>query len=223
VIVVLGFAWISLPLGIFTKFALVLVSSLGLTLAMYELIVRRNAVLRILHGMRVRSAPVTRGALYRAAAQMLIVGCLVFASVLDARSAPIEGRWWADGGFAQVEITERSGELVGRVVWLRSPFDEHGCPLVDSRNPDPALRTRSVEGLELLSGLRRDATDTQTWTGGRIYDPGSGRSYRLAVRMEGADRLVLRGFIGFELIGQTRTWFRVREEGDGAPICASQR
>jgi uncharacterized protein (DUF2147 family) len=130
----------------------------------------------------------------------------------SARAADPTGLWWADGGAAKVEIMRCGEALCGTVVWLRSPFDLNGCPLRDDKNPDPELRGREVLGLQLLHGLRPSGGDAGAWKGGRIYDPGAGRSYRATLRMEGPDRLKLRGYVGIRLLGRTTDWIRVREE-----------
>jgi len=124
-------------------------------------------------------------------------------------STPI-GLWYAEGGAAQVEITPCGQELCGRVVWLRSPFDEDGCDQRDRFNPDPALRDRPIVGLQILSGLT--ASDDRTWSGGAIYDPTRGSIYRCTLQLDGENRLHLRGYIGVPLLGRTTTWFRVGSE-----------
>ena len=122
------------------------------------------------------------------------------------------GLWWAEGGAAQVEIGACGEGLCGTVTWLRSPFDENGCPMRDSRNPDPHERERSLVGIEILRGLRATADG---WSGGEIYDPTSGRRYSAAVAMDGPDRLRVRGYLGIRLLGRTTVWTRVQ----GEPVC----
>ena len=122
------------------------------------------------------------------------------------------GLWWAEGGAAQVEIFPCSKALCGRVVWLRSPFDDDGCPVHDEHNPNPALRDRELIGMEFLSGLRPSQNTSSLWTDGRIYDPTSGRTYHAALSVDGPRRLRLRGYLGFQLLGRTTTWFRVGGE-----------
>ncbi len=122
------------------------------------------------------------------------------------------GLWWAEGGAAQVEIFPCAKGLCGRVVWLRSPFDENGCPVRDEHNPNPALRDRELMGLELLSGLRPSQNAPNVWTGGQIYDPTSGRTYRAALSLDGPRRLLLRGYLGIQLLGRTTAWIRVGGE-----------
>jgi uncharacterized protein (DUF2147 family) len=94
---------------------------------------------------------------------------------------------------------------------LRSPFDEDGCEWRDSRNPDPDLRDRPLIGLQILSGLHA-ADDDRSWSGGLIYDPTSGRTYRCTLELDGENRAHLRGYIGVPLLGRTTTWIRVGSE-----------
>jgi uncharacterized protein (DUF2147 family) len=128
------------------------------------------------------------------------------------------GLWNAEGGAAVVEVRQCAGALCGRVVWLRSPLDEGGCELRDKNNPDSALRKRPVLGLEILRGLLPSSQDPLTWTGGTIYDPVSGNTYRCQLKLESSDRLYLRGYIAIPLVGRTTTWTRVRS---GNSKCAS--
>jgi uncharacterized protein (DUF2147 family) len=130
----------------------------------------------------------------------------------SARASDPTGIWWADGGAAKVEIEHCGDALCGNVVWLRSPFDPNGCPLRDDHNPDPALRERDVLGLRMLAGLRRSDSDPREWLDGEIYDPGAGRNYSATLRMDGPDRLKLRGYLGFRILGRTTNWIRVRDE-----------
>ena len=122
------------------------------------------------------------------------------------------GIWYAEGGAAQIDLRDCGGALCGRVVWLRSPFDEHGCELRDRYNPVTSLRQRPVIGLEILRGLTRSASADGVWTDGTIYDPGSGNTYRASLTVADENRLELRGYVGIPLLGRTATWFRVGAE-----------
>jgi uncharacterized protein (DUF2147 family) len=121
------------------------------------------------------------------------------------------GLWWVDRGSAKVEITRSGDELRGRIVWLRSPFGMDGCPLRDTENRDPEMRDRPVLGLEIVRGLI-ESEEEGVWTGGEVYEPDSGRSFRCTLELDGPDRLQIRGYIGFRLLGRTTTWFRVGSE-----------
>jgi uncharacterized protein (DUF2147 family) len=122
------------------------------------------------------------------------------------------GLWYAEGGAAQVEIHTCGDALCGRIVWLRSPWDETGCELRDHSNSNVSLRDRPLLGLEILQGLKQSDAAGQIWTDGAIYDPTSGKTYACSLRMEGDDRLHLRGYLGVPLLGRTTTWIRVGSE-----------
>ncbi|MBW2240548.1 MAG: DUF2147 domain-containing protein [Deltaproteobacteria bacterium] len=130
-----------------------------------------------------------------------------------------EGLWWAEGGSARVEIGRCGEGLCGQVVWLRSPMDEFGCAVRDDQNPDPGLRTRGMVGIQLLRGLHPSPTDPDEWAGGSIYDPTSGRTYSAVIRLDGQDRLHVRGFLGFRLLGRSTIWNRVQPASAAAAQC----
>jgi len=208
-IVVPGYFLVRLPLGVAPKFILLLLVSVLLTFAVYHFIVREVAAARFLFGMRPKACPLPRLAHRSAAAGLLLVLSLATAARADATP---EGRWYAEGGAAQVDIARCQEALCGRVVWLRSPFDENGCPLTDRENPDEALRERSVIGLEILRDLKPAPEVLGSWTGGHIYDPTSGRTYGCNLSLDGPDRIRLRGYLGITLLGRTTTWIRVGSE-----------
>jgi uncharacterized protein (DUF2147 family) len=220
-IVLPGYWVVGLPLGIATKYMLLLLLAVAITMGTYHWLVRPFAVPRFLLGMRVKACPLRRPvALSPSAVALLVavVGVALPSRAFSSAATPI-GVWYAEGGAAKVGIEPCDGEkLCGRVLWLRSPLDENGCPLRDRHNPDPALRGREVEGLEVLRGLR--AGEDKTWTDGTIYDPASGYTYRCQLTFDGNDRLRLRGYVGVPLIGRTTTWTRVGAEGR---VCAGTR
>jgi uncharacterized protein (DUF2147 family)/fucose 4-O-acetylase-like acetyltransferase len=210
-IVVPGYFLIQLPLGIPAKFLLVLSVALLSALVLYHFVVRSWEPIAFLFGAHVRHTP-SRVAL-PAAAAMLALWVL---AVPSARGSGVSGtplgRWYAEGGAAQVEIHPCDDQLCGRVVWLRSPWDEFGCELRDRYNPDATLRGRAVLGLDILSGLAKSPSEDGVWRGGAIYDPSSGRTYSCQAELDGPDRLELRGYFGIPLLGRTTRWFRVGAE-----------
>jgi len=158
---------------------------------------------------------------------VLLAALLSLAAALPAAAQPadaVTGRWLTEagdkGGRAQVEISEEEGKLVGRIVWLEEPdFPDgphQGEAKTDLENPDPALRDRPVMGLVLLDGFTYDGDGT--WSGGTIYDPANGKTYKAKMYLSGVDdpTLDIRGYVGIPLFGRTTTWRRV--DGDeGAP------
>lgn len=217
-IVIPGYFILRAPLGIAAKFSLIVAVAVLLSFGLYHFLVRQLAVARFLFGMRpkARSRP-TSARPSAAKAAVFLVGLFLVAASRGAAATP-EGRWYAEGGAAQVEIFSCAEALCGRIVWLRSPFDENGCELTDRENPDEALQGRPIVGLEVLHDLRPDAGTPGHWDGGRVYDPTSGRTYRCNLSLDGPDRLRVRGYIGLAFLGRTTTWTRV---GSETRLCAA--
>jgi uncharacterized protein (DUF2147 family) len=145
------------------------------------------------------------------------LGAWLFSTVFWGLVTPVfaatpVGLWYAEGGAAQVEISACGDGLCGWIVWLRSPLDETGCELRDRSNGDASLRDRPLLGLEILQGLKPADGEGTVWTDGTIYDPASGKTYTCNLRVEGDNRLHLRGYIGLPLLGRTTTWVRVGSE-----------
>jgi uncharacterized protein (DUF2147 family) len=93
-------------------------------------------------------------------------------AAVAAASTP-NGTFITQDGAAVVRIEPCGASLCGRVaeVLNRQP----GIPQTDVHNPNKQLRTRQLIGLPILSGFRWNG---QLWTGGQIYDPKTGRTYR---------------------------------------------
>lgn len=220
-IVIPGFYLVRLELPVGVKFALLLITSVVLTGVVYHWIVRPFAPLRVAFGMahrRRREARAGKQSLSASLSRSLCaVMCVASAVLLPAPLAHAEGAgavglWWADGGSAQVDVREKDGELTGTIVWLRAPFDLEGHSLRDVHHPDASRHDEPVIGLDMLRGFHADSHNAGTWIGGSVYDPGNGSTYRGTIRMDGPDRLLLRGFIGISLFGRTTAWIRVGSE-----------
>lgn len=76
---------------------------------------------------------------------------------------------------------------------------------VDNKNPDASLRSRSLCGLVI--GTQFQASDSSHASGGRVYDPKSGNTYRGGMALDG-EVLHLRGYVGLPLFGRTEVWRR---------------
>jgi uncharacterized protein (DUF2147 family) len=120
------------------------------------------------------------------------------------------GKWLNEDGDAHVEITKSGDTFSGKLVWLKFPTDdETGKPKLDKKNPDDALKSRPVLGLEMLSGFTYDSDDDE-WTDGEIYDPKSGKTYSCYMEFDSDGKLKIRGYIGISLIGRTTYWTAVK-------------
>ena len=105
---------------------------------------------------------------------------------------------------AVVRLTEAGGTVEGRVVRVL-PTEEY---------PSPSFRCDGCEGeyagadlreVRLLWGLRWDG---ERLSGGRIVDVRNDRTYKVAMNLEGRDRLRVRGYLGIRALGRTQIWRR---------------
>jgi uncharacterized protein (DUF2147 family) len=154
-----------------------------------------------------------------AVSSLLLAGLLLLsgaAFAADAAADTVLGTWLTEagdrGGRAHVEISRSGDSLVGKIVHLEEPNFEAGHaragkPKVDLENPDPKLRERPIIGMQILSGFTYDGDGE--WSGGTIYDPANGKTYKAQITMDGRDALALRGYIGLPIIGRTANWKRV--------------
>jgi uncharacterized protein (DUF2147 family) len=143
-------------------------------------------------------------------ATLLMVGAALFSGATHADLSPeklILGTWLTQDkeGLVQIYLAA-SGALEGKIV-----EDSGETTQLDDRNPDPALRTRPLNGAVILQGFRY-AGDAK-WTGGTIYDPDSGKTYKCSLELKGADTLSVHGYIGVPLLGRSVLWTRRRPPG----------
>lgn len=125
----------------------------------------------------------------------------------------ILGIWNTEHKDAKVEIFKCADKYCGKIVWLKDPAyppgskeGAPGTPKIDHNNPDPALRSRPVMGLQFMNDFAY-AGDT-VWKGGRLYDPEKGKTYSGKMTLVSPNQLDLRGFIGISLLGRTSKWTR---------------
>jgi uncharacterized protein (DUF2147 family) len=120
------------------------------------------------------------------------------------------GVWVDDAASTRIEIYScGANELCGKLVWLRPSDSTATRPLLDAHNPDATKRKHPLLNLRILQGLRYDA-NAKRWDGGEIYDPENGRTYSCYLRLHSPNRLEVKGYIGFSLLGRSHYWTRLR-------------
>lgn len=79
----------------------------------------------------------------------------------------------------------------------------------DVRNPDPALRSRPMLGLQILTLLPSQKPHVYD---GAIYNPEDGNTYSGYIEMLGPDLIRLNGCVLYNIICQGQDWVRVIPE-----------
>lgn len=123
---------------------------------------------------------------------------------LSAQAAsPITGRWVTQSKDGVVEVYPCGEHICGRLSkFLVNPPAGPGAK--DINNPDKALRSRTILGINVLTGFKAAGDE---WKG-QIYDPKSGKTYRSIVYKGKSGNLVVKGCIG--PFCQAQTWTPAR-------------
>lgn len=131
------------------------------------------------------------------------------ASPVQAKSASPAGNWVTEGGWATVRVEPCPGrvdQLCGGIISLKQPNDLRGRPKRDTANVDPKLRGRPIVGMPFITDFR--AAGPNRWTGGRIYNPGDGKTYASNLSLNANGTLRVRGCV--LVICQSQTWTRAQ-------------
>lgn len=110
---------------------------------------------------------------------------------------------------SKVKIYKSGSSYEAQIIWLAHPNDAAGKPKLDSKNPDKSQRFRTIVGLVIMKGLSYDKDDN-CWNGGKIYDPATGKTYKVTCRFENDKTLIVRGYIGFSALGRSMKWTKIQ-------------
>jgi len=131
----------------------------------------------------------------------------LFLSLLFALPTPsVEGTWINIDDETRVKKSEitlyvEEGKLYGRIERLLLPEDQGKiCSNCKGKDKD-----QPIEGLIIVKGLSKDGNE---WTAGDILDPANGKSYDCTIKLDDANTLNVRGFLGFSFLGRTQIWQR---------------
>lgn len=114
----------------------------------------------------------------------------------------ILGKWYTDKKDAIFEFFKKDDEYIARLIPLKNP----DC--IDSLNPIDSLRTRKLYNIIIIKGLKCNK-NKEIWEGGTIYNPTDGKTYKCICKIiENKTKLMIRGFLGITLLGETRIFTR---------------
>ncbi len=114
------------------------------------------------------------------------------------------GRWRTETRNGIVDIHPCGASICGTLV--TSDGIAANPALADSKNKDETLRARPLKGIAMLGGFARDGNG---WSGGTVYNPDDGGTYKGKLTPSDADHLSVRGCIVWPLC-KSQTWTRVR-------------
>ncbi|MAD98506.1 MAG: hypothetical protein CMB99_14370 [Flavobacteriaceae bacterium] len=138
--------------------------------------------------------------------KLFVILLIVSASVTNAQS--IFGKW---NSFDEetnklesvIEVYEKDGKAFAKIIKIIDPERQTAtCEKCKGTKKD-----QPILGMEILSGLKQKGDE---WSGGKILDPKNGKEYKCYIKLVEPDKLKLRGYIGFSLLGRTAYWKRAK-------------
>ncbi len=121
----------------------------------------------------------------------------------------IIGKWMTPENQAIVQIDNEKGEYSGRILRINPHAYIDSVIPKDYKNADPALQSRSLEGLTTLSGLTYNKSKKR-WKVECMYDPERGKYFEGYIIVANKDELQVRGHVpGKKWLGKTEIWTRV--------------
>lgn len=136
----------------------------------------------------------------------IILSTILLVAAISINAQTIFGTWHSkneDTGKIDsvVEVYEQNGKAFAKIVEIKNPDRKNAvCDLCEGKN-----KNKPILGLNILTGLQKDGDE---WSGGQILDPRNGKIYKCYIKLEHANKLKIRGYIGFSLLGKTAYWER---------------
>lgn len=128
--------------------------------------------------------------------------------ILSVNGQSIFGKWNSTNDEtgevdSVVEVYEKNGKAFAKIVEIKDESRQNAvCDKCEGKN-----KNKPILGLEILTGLKQDGNE---WSGGKILDPRNGKVYKCYIELVEPNKLKLRGYVGFSLIGKTKYWQRAK-------------
>ena len=121
----------------------------------------------------------------------------LFAQTADAA----KGVWLNEAKDVKVEIYKTGDKYAGKITWLKNMYEADGKTLKkDVNNVDASLRSRTIINLNILTNF---SFDDGEWTGGALYDPKTGKTFKCKMKLNNGN-LEIKGYVG--PFGKTTVW-----------------
>ena len=138
----------------------------------------------------------------------LLLVLVIFVLTFSAKAQSVLGKWYSidpDTGSNEsiIEIYQKGDKIYGKIIEILKE-EEKDKTCIECTGKD---KNQPIEGLVIVRGLSKEGDE---WTDGKILDPKNGKLYKCYISLEEENKLKLRGYIGFSLIGRTEYWHRVQ-------------
>ncbi len=133
---------------------------------------------------------------------------LIIALSVSVNAQTIFGKWNStndDTGKVDsvIEIYKKDGKAYAKIIEIKDPTRQNAvCDLCKGEN-----KNKPLLGLNILTGLQKNGSE---WSDGEIVDPRNGTVYSCYITLLNENKLKIRGYIGFSLLGKTKYWERTK-------------
>ena len=136
----------------------------------------------------------------------LIVSVSSYSS--EYKADDIIGTWLSEKKDGVIKVSLVDGKFRGHLIAFKKEKKDLGKVVLDMNNPNDKLKIRELRGMIMLWGFKFDDDE---WSGGKIYDPVSGKTYKSYMSLEDKNTLNLRGYVVFPIFGRTSVWTRIEK------------
>jgi len=136
--------------------------------------------------------------------KILMAAAAAWAVAGSALAADVTGTWLTPSDSGQVRIEPCGASVCGTL--LTGARIKANPALTDAKNKNTALRSRTLKGLPMLQGFKGAGG---AWSGGTIYNPEDGNTYKATLRLTSPDTLQVKGCVVTPLC-KTQVWKRLK-------------
>lgn len=128
---------------------------------------------------------------------MLIAMIVMVVASAFAQADKVVGNYSAErnGVKSKVKVYKYADGYRAQVTWVDNLKMPDGSIRLDSKNPDAAKRKVRADQIVLIDKVVYKAKDKE-WSGGKIYDPTSGKTYTVSLYFKDDKTLTVKGSIG---------------------------
>ncbi|MFW5656679.1 MAG: DUF2147 domain-containing protein [Bacteroidota bacterium] len=142
---------------------------------------------------------------------LLILFALIAAGMTaTAQQKSITGKWKTiddedNTAKSEVQIWKENGKYYGKIVKIYNPDNRDSrCTECDS---DDTRYNKKILGMTIINDMEK--TENNLWEEGEILDPNNGSVYSCKMWLADDGNLMVRGFLGFSMLGRSQKWIKV--------------
>jgi len=101
-----------------------------------------------------------------------------------------------------VEIYKVDGKAYAKIIQLLEKGKEDKL----CEECKGSKKNKPIKGMVIINGLEEDGDE---WNNAKILDPKTGKEYKCYITLDGENKLKVRGYVGFALLGRTQYWHKL--------------